>query len=228
MAIHSTPLQGEDCKEAPRAAMATVSGTGNSQLDIGAQRFGPISETERWPLMTAHLAKLSEDLARIQELWKEAKRPDQDRIYAADFGPKFAPLFADLPLRGAPKELGRPVALISVLGLSWQPVALMASWARPKRMLLLGTEESLGISVGEEPVLKLISRISGIPLEKNTCQSVRLDRGVRSGAVAVLLSQTLMGIVLQASPGRSTSRLDRGREPPDGRHFPQRWECGSR
>lgn len=116
--------------------------------------------------MIAHLAKLSEDLARIQKLWKEAKRPQQDKMYAVDFGPRFAPLFADLPLHGAPNELGRPVALISVLGFSWQPVALMAAWARPERMLVLGTKESLGISVGEEPVLKLISRISCIPLER--------------------------------------------------------------
>lgn len=32
MAIQSAPLQGEDCDEAPHAAVATVSGMGNSQL----------------------------------------------------------------------------------------------------------------------------------------------------------------------------------------------------
>ena len=55
----------------------------------------------------------------------------------------FAPLFAGLPLHGAPAGFERPRALVSVLGFSWQPVALMAAWARPERMLAIG--KSLGV-----------------------------------------------------------------------------------
>jgi len=56
----------------------------------------------------------------------------------------------------------RPRFLVSVLGLSWQPVALMAAWCRPVRMLVLGTDESLSMKVAGEGVLSLVARVAGI------------------------------------------------------------------
>jgi hypothetical protein len=109
------------------------------------------------------LADLDSELRALQARWLTLARGEQDALYAAEFAPRFAPLFARLPLHGAPPDLARPEALISVLGLSWQPVALMAAWARPARMLVLGTRESFAPGPGGEGVLSLIARISGVP-----------------------------------------------------------------
>ncbi|MBW2308576.1 MAG: hypothetical protein JRG73_16745 [Deltaproteobacteria bacterium] len=108
---------------------------------------------------------LPEELRSIQEKWIKAKREDQDLIYALEFGPAFVPLFARLPLHGWIGDPPKVKALISILGLSWQPVALMAAWARPEHILILGTQDSLSNKIGDEPVLELISRLSGIPIK---------------------------------------------------------------
>lgn len=60
--------------------------------------------------------------------------------------------------------------MVSVLGFSWQPVALMAAWARPERMLVIGTKESLALKVAGEGVLTLVSRLSGV--ERDRIRSV--------------------------------------------------------
>ncbi len=106
---------------------------------------------------------LPEDLRRIQKKWIQARQEEQDIIYAYEFGPAFAPLFAKLPLHGATTAVPAFKALVSVLGLSWQPVALIAAWTKPERILVLGTQESLNRKVGEEMVSQTIARISGIP-----------------------------------------------------------------
>lgn len=115
---------------------------------------------------------LPEGLAAVKQRWLELPRKDQDRIYAQEFAPEFAKLFAQLPLYGAPADLEKPRFLISVLGLSWQPVALMAAWCRPERILLLGTDESLKLTVDGEGVLSLIARIAG--LHRDAIESVRV------------------------------------------------------
>ena len=66
------------------------------------------------------------------------------------------------PPHGAPPEMARPRALISVLGFSWQPVAFMAAWCKPEVILILGTEESLKLEPGGERILSLVARVSGI------------------------------------------------------------------
>lgn len=76
------------------------------------------------------------------EAGKGQDREVRDRIYAHEFGPVFAPHFRKLPLHGAPEGFARPELLISVLGLSWQPSCLLASWMQPKQVLLIGTKES--------------------------------------------------------------------------------------
>lgn len=105
---------------------------------------------------------LPDELKEVQQRWLQLSRKEQDELYAKEFVPRFAPLFAELPLYGAPPSLPRPEALVSILGFSWQPVALMAAWCRPKRMLVLGTEESLGGRVAGENVLAVIARVAGI------------------------------------------------------------------
>ncbi len=108
---------------------------------------------------TAHL---DEALLALQERWLTLRRAEQDALYASEFAPAFVPLFAELPLHGAPEGLQRPRALVSVLGFSWQPVALMAAWARPEQMLVVGTKASLASKVAGEGVLSLVSRLAGL------------------------------------------------------------------
>lgn len=109
-------------------------------------------------------ADLTPELKSIQGKWLRAKREEQDLLYAREFGPAFVPLFSGLPLHGWAGDRPRFKALISVLGLSWQPLALMAAWAKPESILLIGTTDSLGNKVNGEPVLNVISRLSGVPI----------------------------------------------------------------
>ncbi len=116
--------------------------------------------------MTAPWVDLTPELRSLRDTWRRLDRRDErNRFYARHLAAPLAGLFAKLPLHGAPAELerARPRALISVLGFSWQPVALMAAWCRPERMLVLGTEESLAVKVDGEGVLSLIARIAGVP-----------------------------------------------------------------
>jgi CRISPR-associated protein (TIGR02710 family) len=108
---------------------------------------------------------LPPELREVQARWLAASRAEQERIYAAEFGPAFAPLFAKLPLHGAPPGFAHPTVLISVLGFSWQPVALLAAWVKPHHMLVLGTRESLLQCPGGEPVIPLIARVAGLERE---------------------------------------------------------------
>jgi hypothetical protein len=113
-------------------------------------------------MMDVPQVSLPRDLKEIQQRWRTLPRQEQDELYAREFAAPFAGLFAKLPLYGAPASLPRPRALVSVLGFSWQPVALMAAWCRPERVLLLGTEDSLKLKVSGEGVLSVIARIAGI------------------------------------------------------------------
>lgn len=105
---------------------------------------------------------LPDPLRAVQQRWLALSRKDQDELYAKEFAVPFARLFAQLSLYGAPVTLPRPRALVSLLGFSWQPVALMAAWCQPERILLLGTEESLSLKVAGEGVLSVIARVAGI------------------------------------------------------------------
>lgn len=107
---------------------------------------------------------LPEALHELQQVWKELRHNERDVFYARSFAPVFIPHFKSLPLSGASRESinERPKALISILGLSWQPVALMASWVEPERMLIIGTQESINKSVDEENVVELICRLAGL------------------------------------------------------------------
>lgn len=105
-------------------------------------------------------------LTRVQQRWLSLPRKQQDELYASEFAPAFTPLFAELPLHGAPAGFERPRALVSVLGFSWQPVALMAAWARPDRMLVIGTKESLALKIEGVGVLTVVSRVSGVDRDR--------------------------------------------------------------
>lgn len=108
-------------------------------------------------------AKLTEKLKLIQKKWLESDRQTQDVIFYREFAPGFAPLFAELPLHGWIGERTRFKAIISVLGYSWQPVALMAAWAKPDYVLLIGSKESLNMRVDGDSVQDAIKRISEFP-----------------------------------------------------------------
>ncbi len=110
------------------------------------------------------LVSLPPELMELQQRWLTLEREERDALYASEIGPRFAPLFAELPLHGASGSFvqKRPRVLVSVLGLSWQPVALMAAWCKPQRMLVLGTDDSFRQRPGNENVLSLIARIAGI------------------------------------------------------------------
>ncbi len=109
-------------------------------------------------------AQLDDLLLGIQKKWLQeaGDRKRQAETYALEFAPVFAHLFARLPLHGAPSSMTRPRALISVLGLSWQPVALMTAWAKPERMLVICTKESRSQRVVGKPVMELIADIGGV------------------------------------------------------------------
>ncbi|HLH19743.1 MAG TPA: hypothetical protein VKX45_21145 [Bryobacteraceae bacterium] len=117
---------------------------------------------------------LPAELKAVQQHWRGLPRTEQDALYAKEFAAPFAKLFADLPLHGAPASMAgkKPRFLVSILGLSWQPVALMAAWCRPERMLVIGTEESLGATVAGEGVLSLIARVAGI--DRDAIESTRV------------------------------------------------------
>ncbi len=107
-------------------------------------------------------------LEKLQREWlslKEKGRVVQDEFYASDFAPAFIPYFVQLDLKAAPAEFQRPKFLISVLGLSWQPVALMAAWCQPEHCLILGTSDSFLQPKGSsEKPLERISRLAQLPL----------------------------------------------------------------
>jgi hypothetical protein len=110
------------------------------------------------------VVEVSPELREAQKRWLQAERGERDVIYARQFGPAFIPEFAKLPLHGAPGDFvaNRPRALVSILGMSWQPVALMAAHLRPERVLIIGTRESLEKQVDGEPVFEVIVRLSGL------------------------------------------------------------------
>lgn len=71
-------------------------------------------------------ATLPPELLEIQKEWLAAQneknaRMIQDKIYAEKFAPHYAKIFATLPLYRAPATMEHPKALVSLLGLSWQP-----------------------------------------------------------------------------------------------------------
>ena len=120
------------------------------------------------------LASLTPELQALQQRWLRLSRTAQDELYAKEFLEPFAKLFAELPLHGAPREMEgrRPRALVSVLGLSWQPVALMAAWCKPERMLIIGTKESLAMTPGGESFVSLVARVGG--LDRDNIETVQV------------------------------------------------------
>jgi CRISPR-associated protein (TIGR02710 family) len=128
-------------------------------------------------MTTPTIVDLPPELLEAQQRWlalgqERNGRVQQDALYASEFAAPFARLFAQLPLHGAPAGLERPRALVSVLGFSWQPVALMAAWARPERLLVLGSDDSLKVKIGEEGVLSIVARVAGI--SRDVIESVRV------------------------------------------------------
>ena len=116
--------------------------------------------------------QLPPELEVLKKKWTDAARGENEVIYSKEFGPLFTPLFSRLPLNGFGQDRPRFRALVSVLGLSWQPVALMAAWADPEVILVLGTDESLSARIDGEPVSEVIPRVSGIKRERFTFRRV--------------------------------------------------------
>lgn len=116
--------------------------------------------------------QLPPELEPIRQKWAVAAKGEHEVIYSREFGPAFAPLFANLPLDGLGSDRPRFRALVSVLGLSWQPVALMAAWADPEVVLVLGTDESFSVRIDGEPIREIIPRVSGRNRAKFSFQRV--------------------------------------------------------
>lgn len=115
---------------------------------------------------------LPDDIKGVVAKWRNLDRRQQDELYAQELGPRFAPYFARLPIEGATDDLQQPKALIAVLGLSWQPVALMAARCKPESVLLVGTAESVGKRIGDETVVAVIARVAGLPESAFTTECV--------------------------------------------------------
>lgn len=107
------------------------------------------------------------------EKWKQADRKDRDKVYAEVIFPLFKEEFAQKPLEGWHySEKPQIEALISVLGFSWQPVALMAVWAKPQYILIIGTEDSVSRKVNGKSVVDLISELAGVSRDRiEICRS---------------------------------------------------------
>jgi len=111
------------------------------------------------------IATLTPELRDLQQEWKRLEEfAERRQLSDSKFFPAFAPLFANLPLHDPRKRPFPEVArLVSLLGFSWQPAALLASKFRPAKMLLLGTRESLDEQAhgGQEP-RTLVAGVSGL------------------------------------------------------------------
>lgn len=105
-------------------------------------------------------------LREAQRHWSEAPRDERDVIYLERILPIFRPMFKELPLEGAPSTMPRPEALVSILGFSWQPVALMAAWVDPERVLVIGTKASINKPHGATTFKGLIPAAAGVPAER--------------------------------------------------------------
>ncbi|MEP0814904.1 MAG: hypothetical protein HRF49_09610 [bacterium] len=126
------------------------------------------------------IAVLNAGLDEVRARWSDADRHEKDVIYAREFGPKFARLFSRLPVDGHVGDFPKVKHLVSVLGLSWQPAALLAAKFNPDKHLIIGTAESLAVKVAGEDVIDVISRVSG--LSRNRLEVVKVrppeERGI--------------------------------------------------
>lgn len=119
----------------------------------------------------ATTVELTDELRELQRRWKLAGldpggvegQAEQDRLYVEEIGPLLVPLFAALPLHGAPERMEPLTGLVSVVGRAWQPAALMAAWVKPRRLLLLRTREPTDDGPS---TMELVSRFSGVPLDR--------------------------------------------------------------
>lgn len=126
--------------------------------------------------MSPRLVELPKELEEIRDeclQYREGSEAFQE-AYWTRFFPRFAPLFSQLPLHNAPDGMTRPKALVSVVGFSQAPVALMASWCQAKQILMLVTDESRAYSPMDR-----VARAAKLPMEAITIR--RVDDGSESG-----------------------------------------------
>lgn len=115
-------------------------------------------------MLDAAIVKLPEHLKDVQRKWLDHKkdRHSQDIIFYREFVSEFRKLFSELPLHGWRGERPRFRALISILGFSWQPVALMAAWVKPDHMLVLGSKETIDGKLDNISFTEIIQQVSGL------------------------------------------------------------------
>lgn len=108
------------------------------------------------------------DLNTAIEAWQAMPPMERKQYYAASLGVMLAQRFARLPLAGRGRDMAefRPRALVSLLGFSWETVALLSAWAQPEQILVLGTGPTLAQQVEGEPVSAVIARVSGVPASR--------------------------------------------------------------
>lgn len=99
----------------------------------------------------------------LQSRWNDTPFKDRAAFYAKEIAPLWAPVFGEIPFRDEQGVHDLPCdVLISVLGMSWQPVMLMGARLRPKHWVLLCTQESRNKEVDGEDVTRLIPRLAGV------------------------------------------------------------------
>ena len=125
------------------------------------------------------VAVLTPALLEAKQRWTEAvlseESKERDRIYVEDFAPGFAGLFGSLDIvDGLPeRETGSFDGLVSVLGTTWQPAALLARRLKPARVLLLGTELSYRLTPSGQDPKRLVSEIGRVPWNSVDPQRIR-------------------------------------------------------
>lgn len=101
-----------------------------------------------WRDQRPRTAELDEPLADVQQRWLALPRKQQDELYAAEFAPAFAPLFAELPLHGAPGGFERLQATARMASL----LVRLQQFAAQAAVVREGLVTHFDLESGNEPL----------------------------------------------------------------------------
>ncbi len=113
--------------------------------------------------MNDYSVPFSDRRAKMRSEFSGLKDKPRDEFFLEHILPDLLDDFCALPLHNQPHNFVRPRFLVSVLGLSWQPVVLTAAWLRPEKMLIVATEDSLKNTVKDLSVLDILRLHNIIP-----------------------------------------------------------------
>ncbi|MDZ7816531.1 MAG: hypothetical protein U5N86_11215 [Planctomycetota bacterium] len=122
-----------------------------------------MNEKDKYEIMPA--TELLKELEAIKDP-KEAAL-----FYVKNVFPRIRQRIEEQAGKLEPEGFKKPEYLISCLGFSWQPVLLTAAVLRPKKMLVIGTEDTINKDVGGLKVTTLITETLS-----RSCCAVKFDQ----------------------------------------------------